>query len=547
MGCTGNSALRTNYDTIPKPSVEEVEEQKIEIKKKDEEIKKLREEIERQKELLENQQKTIDNQNEILRQKEIELKNESEKQKQREKQFEEEKQKEAARKKDEEEAKRKKDEEEAKRKKDEEAKKKKEEEEKKKEESTANKVDESKGGKKEVLESDLAKPSQNCVFLALHGSFLTLKQKALDRVNEIRLEACNEGVVDPQTKKRFTKNDYKPVKWSKELEQIARIRAMESLLTIGHQRLNNKSIFTVTFNGKRSWAENLAWNFDNANAIDMIDQWYEEKNDWVNHGNGVTGHYESLISSRFKYIGLGWFHGSSGKYPQCLAGAFSDADGLTEEFLDEKIDIIQKIDVLKSSIKNYYLECPDILFVGKKDTIIPRVEVSANGLCKLWLLEEEQKELTFSSSNKAILQINEKTGEYSALKGGKVTITCYKKDKKVYAKKNVEIATEEEMRKKGINLSLFWRNDKTSRSNSYSSVIPTNNPIGSNIVCWIRSSNREKITDAVIEVSDPSLLSVPSSIGEFVNLKVLGSGSVTLYIYTKSNPFCKETITVDLN
>ena len=159
-----------------------------------------------------------------------------------------------------------------------------------------------------ILPSDQNKPSQSCVFLGVYGNFYTDKEKALQRINDIRKEACNEGVKDPETNKKFKPSDYKPYKWSTELEFIARIRAMEGGLTMGHTRLNGKDIFTVQKNGIRSWAENLAWNWDESNSIDMINQWYDEKHDWVTNGPGVTGHYESLISSRFSYVGLGWFN-----------------------------------------------------------------------------------------------------------------------------------------------------------------------------------------------------------------------------------------------
>ena len=53
---------------------------------------------------------------------------------------------------------------------------------------------------------------------------------------------------------------------------------------MGHKRLNGKDIWTVQKNGVRSWGENLAWNWDSANSIDMINQWYDEKKDWVTGG-----------------------------------------------------------------------------------------------------------------------------------------------------------------------------------------------------------------------------------------------------------------------
>ena len=128
------------------------------------------------------------------------------------------------------------------------------EEEKKKDEQDKGNNKETNKTSKKILESNESKPSQNCVFLTLHGSYLTQKQKALDRLNEIRLEACNEGVKDPRTKKKLTKADYRPFKWSIELEKIARIRAMESHLTMGHSRLNNKDIWSVKYDMGRKFS-----------------------------------------------------------------------------------------------------------------------------------------------------------------------------------------------------------------------------------------------------------------------------------------------------
>ena len=374
--------------------------------------------------------------------------------------------------------------------------------------------------------------------MGIHGNYFTEKQISLDRLNEIRLEACNEGVKDPETKKKLTKGDYKPLKWSTDLEKIARIRAMESILTMGHIRLNNKDIWSVKFNSQQSWGENLAWN-NSSNSVGMINQWYDEKKDWVTGGPGVTGHYESIISTRYKYVGLGWFAGTSGKYAYCLAGEFSDYDNLTEGFLDEEIDIIQKIDVSKKLIKKYYLECPDTFYIGREDQIIPRVDITASQICPLWILPDEQKNLTYSTNNKNIIQLDPKSGKIKAIKEGKATITCLKKT--TYAKKDISVVTEAELRKKRISLDLYWRNDESS-DKQYWSYVPSNNPIGSNIICWIHN----KVKNIVIEASDNTLLEVPKSIGEFVSLKVLGTGNVTLSFYTKDNPFCKITKEVNL-
>ena len=70
-----------------------------------------------------------------------------------------------------------------------------------------------------ILPSDQDKPSKSCVFLGVYGNFYTDKEKALQRINEIRKEACNEGVKDPETNKKFKPSDYKPYKWSTEFQQ----------------------------------------------------------------------------------------------------------------------------------------------------------------------------------------------------------------------------------------------------------------------------------------------------------------------------------------
>ena len=79
--------------------------------------------------------------------------------------------------------------------------------------------------------------------------------------------------------------------------------------------------------------------FNKANSIDMINQWYEEKKDWVTGGKGVTGHYESMISSRFKYVGLGRFNTTCSEYPSSLAGSFSQI-GPEGEYMEENRNII---------------------------------------------------------------------------------------------------------------------------------------------------------------------------------------------------------------
>ena len=513
--------------------------------------------------------------------------------------------------------KKKEEEERIKREEEEERKKKEEERIKKEEEGKKKKEEENKINSKEneeeyqrlkneelskILPSDQDKPSQSCIFLGVYGNFYTDKEKALQRINDIRKEACNEGVKDPETNEKFKPSDYKPYKWSTELEFIARIRAMEGGLTIGHSRLNGKSIFTVQKNEIRSWAENLAWNWENANSIDMINQWYKEKYDWVTGGPGVTGHYESLISSRFSYVGLGWFNSKYTKYPSCLAGAFSEtAKG--EDFIEEKKGIIQTVDVLKKNIKSYYLEGKKTMKTNETQILTPRIQLSNPNL-SIWPLK--RYDLTYISSNSSIAKVD-KTGKIEALKTGNVTITCKNPDNTNYATFNIKIKCDHEKKliktvdstctKTGTNtyecdicktkvdseikmkphdfkftysngkstgtcthckkvikcnppseFEIYWRNEDTAKDSNYWSCVPSYNPIGSTIVGWVNKIDGDKdYRELVAECDNEDALELPTDkIGEYVKVKVIEAGNVTLTVYAKYNPTLKHSYRLEL-
>ena len=112
---------------------------------------------------------------------------------------------------------------------------------------------------------DLENPSQGNVFVGISGSFESVSKAAvLNRVNEIRQEAYNEGLVP----------EYVPIKWSKGLEKIAQVRAAEASVLESHDRPSGKTIWSMRAYDASSFGENLAWG---ANAIGSINLWYSEK------------------------------------------------------------------------------------------------------------------------------------------------------------------------------------------------------------------------------------------------------------------------------
>ena len=86
-----------------------------------------------------------------------------------------------------------------------------------------------------TLETNVTTASEDCTMLGVYGSYYSQAQDGLDRINAIRKEACEDGnVPDPrQPGRTLTSADYVPIKWSADLERIARIRAAEGGLAFG--------------------------------------------------------------------------------------------------------------------------------------------------------------------------------------------------------------------------------------------------------------------------------------------------------------------------
>lgn len=104
-----------------------------------------------------------------------------------------------------------------------------------------------------ILNSEVTSTSAGTTLVGIEGTFLTPdKQAILDRINSIRKEAADEGLV----------TSYVPIKWSTALEKTAFSRAAEASVTMNHKRLSNKDIWSAWPSGNFSLAENLAWNYD---------------------------------------------------------------------------------------------------------------------------------------------------------------------------------------------------------------------------------------------------------------------------------------------
>ena len=124
----------------------------------------------------------------------------------------------------------------------------------------------------------------------------------LDRLNEIREEACREGVQNPIDGEPLRPEDYVPLEWSCELEKIAALRAVESTILQDHIRPDGSECFSAAPEGVPFTMETLAWGFGSAAAA--IEGWYSEKAAYVGATGTPVGHYIALISPENRFVGI---------------------------------------------------------------------------------------------------------------------------------------------------------------------------------------------------------------------------------------------------
>lgn len=198
-----------------------------------------------------------------------------------------------------------------------------------------------------ILNSELTSPTNGNVLVGIQGEFLTPdKQAILSRINAIRKEAFEEGLV----------KNYVPIKWSTGLEKVAFVRAAESSVTMNHARLSDKEIWSAsTSRNDEFFSENLAWNYNG--FMGAIDQWYEEKADYVKIKNGQkpsgeTGHYESLINPAYTYVGLAAFNNPKNQWIT-IAQNFGTTTSASEELAGGYGRAIQFTEATPSKVQSF--------------------------------------------------------------------------------------------------------------------------------------------------------------------------------------------------
>ena len=180
--------------------------------------------------------------------------------------------------------------------------------------------------------------------VGIKGTFETPdKQAIVDRVNAIRKEAYDEGLVDR----------YVPVKWSTSLERASRIRAAEASLLFEHAKLTGEQLYAGEYaDGFAHLAGNLAWN--SQGLMRAIDQFYQEKQN-LKTGSGETGHYLHMINPRWTTMTLSSFasekdnsrHTQDYHVSQLFAENSGDSDSLIDEYGESTVYTVARPDLVK--------------------------------------------------------------------------------------------------------------------------------------------------------------------------------------------------------
>ena len=272
-------------------------------------------------------------------------------------------------------------------------------------------------------QTDVTKAAKGNTLVLFEGKYqYVAKSKILAKINKIRKEACNEGVRDPRDEsKKLKKSDYKAIKWSRDLEWIAQTRAAEGSMYMEHYRPNGDDPFSIHRNSVSSYGEVLAWNWD-ADMLLGIDQWYDEKTDWIKNNDGaVTGHYTAMIDPDNTYIGIGAFRPTTDSAMGTVAGEFSGETDLNESQADAIGKCNQVIEVSNNNL-GFSLKIPKKVHIGKTVQCDLKMQTSYQGVWSISVPVKPIGGTAWKTSDKNVATVTAK-GKIKSVKPGKTTIT----------------------------------------------------------------------------------------------------------------------------
>lgn len=146
--------------------------------------------------------------------------------------------------------------------------------------------------------------------IEVKGTYSTFnKDVVLDKINKIRKEAYDSGIKlsDGTVLK---KDDYKALKWSSDIEKVARERSAEAIFENGQIRPNGEKVSDLKIREGFSFvSENLDFNSEGISKA--IDNFYFEKKELEKKTSNLTSgnfsNYENIISPKTTHIAIAGF------------------------------------------------------------------------------------------------------------------------------------------------------------------------------------------------------------------------------------------------
>lgn len=184
-----------------------------------------------------------------------------------------------------------------------------------------------------VREADVSVPDEGNVLVALRGSAAVKseKQALLNTLNALRKEACDKGYPNPENPSvALTSEDYVPLEWNADLEEMAQLRSAEGIVEESVTRPSGKNSGTITINGTNTSREDIGWAWvDNAEGADLTGLpalFYgyngtsaaanSEIARWISGGysqdDTAVSHYAHLINPSYRSVGSAMFKISNG-------------------------------------------------------------------------------------------------------------------------------------------------------------------------------------------------------------------------------------------
>lgn len=259
--------------------------------------------------------------------------------------------------------------------------------------------------------------------------------KALERINEIRKEAYDEGLTWTDGKKLGSEDHpYVALKWSKDLEKLCQIRAAEADFYMGHSRPGTSSDTWFSYNGIQSQNEILAWYSSVATGIEG---WYSEKELYEKYLAGDTsitshdyGHYTAMLSPNNKYVAVAGFKADNltGPYSHTVstAGEFYGSGTLNQTEIGLTGKYIQDVEILAKNISKLQIKGDTVMDIGDSltDEVLADFSYTSNHGTNTIKGAKVHSSITWSSSDSSIVSVNSSTGEMAAKSSGVSKITA---------------------------------------------------------------------------------------------------------------------------